>query len=48
MKHTQSQRTENRKRMIKLGLWQKAMKMPKDQRSSYIRGNLQVHTSKRG
>lgn len=48
MRHTQSQREDNRKRMIELGLWQKVMKMPKDKRSSYIRGNLQVHVSKRG
>lgn len=43
MKVTTEQKAANRRRMIELRLWQRAMAMPSGQRSSYVRGHLQVH-----
>ncbi|HET9680184.1 MAG TPA: hypothetical protein VFP95_06465 [Gammaproteobacteria bacterium] len=41
MKPTDKQKLANRQRMDALGL--KVERWPKEQRASYIRGNLQVH-----
>lgn len=43
MKVTTQQKQANRRRMIELKLWQKAMAMPPGKRRSYISGHLQVH-----